>query len=206
MNFPRRVGITEIYCVKPKFLPAYLDDVIEKTTSYFPPNFLRFRPLESISIDSIAINKEKAFSLLSSLRKENNLDRIVGLSSDVLYFDKKSKEGKKVNEANIKEKIAICGNERPPKVIMPRLVAHEFAHLEGLSHELSPLYRKVFLTLAKGFRLEGIIEFAEKESLVDFTNLRNTLMVNNLEHLEEDRFSEKDYGFFEKLMKEDRLP
>lgn len=196
-----QVGITEIYFGKPKFPTSYLEYVGRKTTSYFPPGFLVISPLEPISIDDRIIAKEEAFSLLRNLKKENILDIIAGLSSDIYYTDKKSEKCRKINTANNKEKLIICGNRRPTKVTVPRTLGHEIGHTVGLSHEIPSRFKKVFLTLAEGSGLKPVIEFAESKGNIDFLDINNGLMIKCLDYLEKDGFSERDYKYLEDLMK-----
>ena len=152
MEFPQRVGITEIYVGEPKFSVAYLDAVVKETKSYFPVGFLEITPLENLPIDNNIIAKKDAFSLLAKLRKEKSLDMAGGLSFEVYYLDKKRQNNRvtgkkeevdvieKINEANIEEKVFICGNERPPKATMPRILAQEIGHELGLGHETPSIF------------------------------------------------------------------
>lgn len=126
--------------------------------------------------------------MLSKVRNDKGLDIVTGLSSNIIYDCSTSKKQdiKKINEAKIEGRVAICGYERLPKATMPRILAHEIGHIEGLDHETPSSYRKVFLTLARGFKLERAIEFAESQSSMELTTPTNTIMAQSLDYLEKD--------------------
>lgn len=125
---PEQVGLVEVFVDKPNIRREVLTKVSEDVVSYFPQSLLVITLLDPISLKVTGgkhPKQEEAVSTLLNVKLRNDMQKIVGISREVLFIKKRPWI---VGRAFPDKDVAIYNFKKRCR-ISPLGIGHELGHL-----------------------------------------------------------------------------